>query len=238
MASTYKKAPNPVLALAKSIIEEHHPDLATHGVRFDILMAYADRNEKTGEQNGYALTPGGYRALGIAKINNAALRALGNGDATIILDGDKWDGPEAKNGEQPDSEELLHDDQKAALLDHQLQKIAVKLDEREEGEGESEPKAKLDDYGRPKLKIRKFDVCFGGFVAVALRHREASIECGFFATVYRLHAQTFFPFMGQQELPIEEPPVKITAEAGGNVAVTEFTRDMKRASRKQPVAAQ
>lgn len=152
--ATYQQCDETVLELAKVILkqyETHAPILAAK-VKIDFLFAFAPR-DNDGFPVGDALRLHGNKARGICKIIALKQRALGNGDAEITIDGDWWN----------DATE----DQQAALLDHELHHLVVKL---------RHGTPMRDDLGRPLLKMRRHDVDFGWFALIAERHGEHSGE--------------------------------------------------------------
>lgn len=142
------------MEMADSILNEFetHRMIIDAGVKIDFLFAYGKRNEDD-ELVGNALTLHGCRALGICRKTSLKDRAMGRGDAEISLDHDWWqDAPE---------------DQRRALLDHELHHIEVKLDEGG---------VCKDDLQRPVIRLRKHDVEVGWFREIAARHGSASQE--------------------------------------------------------------
>lgn len=152
---TYERADKSVERLAEELIAkyESHKPLAACEVKIDFLFARGDVNDK-GVQLNDAITVSGYKALGVARVISAKDRAMGRGDAEVMLDGDYW--PTATEDEQ------------AALLDHELHHISVKADRA--------GNAQYDDSGRPQIKLRKHDANFGWFKCIAERHGKSSIE--------------------------------------------------------------
>lgn len=89
----------------------------------------------------------------------------GLGDAEILIDADWW--------------EKANEAERKALLDHELQHFA-KTD-------------KVDDLGRPKLKMRRHDVQVGWFKSVAERNGVSSQERLQAAQMMHEHQQVFWP---------------------------------------------
>jgi hypothetical protein len=169
--STFKKCDKAVREMANEILcefETHRP-LLDAKVTIDLLFAYADRNE-AGERAADALSKGGVRALGIAKIITLKDRVAGRGDAEITLDGDWW--ADAK------------EQQRRALLDHELHHLAVSI---------KEGCSVYDDAGRPKLKMRKHDYEFGWFTIIAARHGKFSIEVEQSTRIMHEQGEFYFP---------------------------------------------
>jgi len=153
--------------MAASILAEfetHKPTLES-GVKLDLVFAFPDYDETTGEPVNDALKKNGVKALGVTRIVNLKDRSKGLGDAEICLDGHWWE--RAEEAEQ------------RALLDHELHHIV--------------PTKKTDDLGRPKLKLRKHDVDIGWFAIIAQRHGARSQERKQAASMVEVYGQFFFP---------------------------------------------
>jgi hypothetical protein len=148
-----------------SEFESHHP-LLNAGVTIDFVFAFAEVDDKTGEPKGDALKYRGQKALGMAQIVKLEDRALGQADAKIKIDGDWW--------------KEADEDERRALLDHELYHFALKKSRR----GPT-----VDDHGRPLLRIREHDVEFGWFAVVAARHGQSAQE--------RVQAKRMMDSLGQ-----------------------------------------
>ncbi len=193
---TFERADKSVEKLAKELIEKYetHKPLAAYDAKIDYVFAYGDVDDK-GRQLNDALTKGGLKALGIAKIISLKERALDRGDDEISLDGDWW--------------KLATEDQQAALLDHELHHISIKADKS--------GNVQYDDLGRPKIKLRKHDVEVGWFKCIAERHGEASQE--------RIQAKAIMDFSGQYFFPEFATTVKIIAgESSATVDLGTFAK--------------
>ncbi len=188
MPSKYEKCPKALHEQAYAIMAEHHKDLDIAKVSLDLIFAYAGENN-AGEKLGPALKHGGYEAIAIVKIVPLLNRVMGRADAQILLDGDKW----------PD----LHEDQQAAVMDHELQHLVVAKD--------VEGAVITDSYGRPKLKMRLHDRQFGWFDAIAQRHREASQEVVQAAQLYQQAGQYYFLLEGMPQVDAATAPPAIAA---------------------------
>jgi hypothetical protein len=156
-------------------------DLNDAGVTVKLLFAYARVNDAGEQVGGPALKLHGYPCLATVKINPLKDRVEGKADATITLDADQW--PEHGEAE------------KLSLLDHEL--THLELARTPEGE------VRLDDAGRPKLKMRLHDMVIGGFYEVIRRHGE---DVAFEGQQYAQMSRA----LRQQELFADEP-----ALAGG-----------------------
>lgn len=176
---TYSAPPSDVSDMADEIIDLHHQRLSEAGVSIDFLFAHATR-DKNGDPTGQALKHRGLACAGLCKIVPYKLRVQGHSDAEIILDGDRWD--EWSN------------DQKRALLDHEITHIELCFD----GEGN----LKRDDLDRPKLRLRPHDYDFGWFADVAERHGQHAFEIDQLNRFMKSETftQRFLPFM---EEPLE-----------------------------------
>lgn len=117
------------------------------GVKIGVLMAVND--------TGDAVKHGGYPALATVKIVPQKDRITKNYDAEIVIDEKAWDSMNKKC--------------RVALLHHELMHLELNID----GEGT----IKLDDNGRPKLKMRRGDFNAGdGFRDVCAIHGEYAAE--------------------------------------------------------------
>lgn len=159
--ATYTKCPKEVLDLLRKVMEKHHPHLAAFDVNVACVFAYAKVNNE-GIRVGCAVTCGGYQALAKIRVLNLKDRALGRGDAEIVIDGDQF----------PDFTEA----RQRALLDHELEHLEVVWEVTPPSSNLSAGVPETDDAGRPKLRLRKHDWQIGGFKAVAQRHGDDSFE--------------------------------------------------------------
>jgi hypothetical protein len=178
---TFKQCESTVYDLAKHIIEQYpeHEPLARLEVKVDLVFAFADTDDK-GRQLNDALTKNGLKALGVTRKLPLKDRAMGRGDAEISLDGDWWT--------------IATQEEQEALLDHELYHLSIKCD--------STGHPKYDDLSRPLIEIRKHDVEFGWFKAVANRHGEFSQE--------RQQAKRIMDNAGQYFWPGIAPMVEIS----------------------------
>ena len=152
--STFQKCPQRVRDLANEILcefETHQP-LLDAKVSIDFVFAFADEDD-SGKKTGNALSKNGCKALGICRVIPLKDRAMGRADTEISLDCDWWN--EANENE------------KRALLDHEMHHIAIKIDKRG---------VVRDDLQRPVIQMRKHDHEFGWFKAIAARHGMFSQE--------------------------------------------------------------
>lgn len=129
-------ATQPVLDLAKEIIQKHYPELNAHGVTYQIWFAYGPKHKKTGVLKGPALKDKGTPLAGTCKITSAKDRREGKPDFIVYLDGDRW--PEWSPKEQ------------RSLLHHELHHVLL-------------CREKLDAAERPKLTYRPHDAELGVF---------------------------------------------------------------------------
>lgn len=166
MATTYRKAApdDGADALVERLIRTQHQELKNCGVTIQVMLAHAATNEETGQTEGPAVLLHGYPCCAIVKVNSLKDRAEGKRDATITLDGDNWkDWPEPK---------------RLAILDHELQHLQLT--------------GKVDDCGRPKLKVRLHDWQLGGFHAIVQRHEAEAVEYQQIAAAWaKVEQQTF-----------------------------------------------
>lgn len=168
----YRKTDQEVDDLLLKVMKANHPDLAAHKVTVQTVFAVAPRRKGTGEPKGPALRHHGYPALAVIARIPAKKRLRGSKDAELTLDGDRW----------PD----LTDEEKWALLDHELEHLQVAKDK--------DGGPKLDDANRPKLKMRPHDCEVGAFFEVVKRNGRAAPESRAFEGAYREFTQLCFPW--------------------------------------------
>jgi hypothetical protein len=153
--SLYQIAPDAVRETANAILckyESHKPILDAK-VRIDYLFAFPDKDQD-GNFQGDAIRNQGVRALGLTRKLGTKDRAAGRGDAEVLIDGEWW--------------EEASEEEKAALLDHELHHIDVRVDE--------DGHAIRDNLERPALRMRSHDRTMGWFDLIAKRHGAASQE--------------------------------------------------------------
>ena len=147
--STYSLASESTLALLTEVREQYHARLDEAEVKIGVLMAFAATDENTGERKGSAIR--GYAgAPAGAQVKKVSTRdRLTKGyDVEMLLDGDEWPN--------------MADAHRRALLDHELTHI--------------ETTGKVDDLGRPKVKMRPEDFIAWGFWEIIQRHGTAAME--------------------------------------------------------------
>lgn len=140
----------------------YHKDLFVTGVTVQVLFYHHDEPLKLR----------GIRAYAYIKLTNLKERALGQRDATIVVDHASW--------------EIMDDDRRVALVDHELYHLALCKDK--------DGKNATDDLHRPKMRLRKHDIEVGWFVEIAREHRAASIEVLQATEIAHRHRQTLFEF--------------------------------------------
>lgn len=160
MPTTYQHADDDILDLLAQVLRTHHPRLAEAGVKVGVTMAY--------NPDGPAIKHGGYEALACIKVVALKDRVRKRIEAEMFVDQSEW--------------ERLPEEQRVALLDHELSHIAlVELPPRQlatlRRDDPDAPAWKLDDLGRPKLRSVPGDWSAGdGFAAVCERHGRAAVE--------------------------------------------------------------
>lgn len=174
MGTRYRCADNDTHLKIAEVLIRYHRHLEP--VRIDVLFAYgADPEDQV-------LMNGGYPAIATIKINGAKDRALGSGDALILIDRASWSG--------------FTDEQKDAIIDHELTHLEVVLDKA--------GRVDMDYLGRPKLQMRMHDHQFGWFDAVADRHGENSMEVFQARSLIAQTGQLYLNFSTVNELESED----------------------------------
>ncbi len=145
--SWYSIANEEVNLTIQKVMKENHGELHAAGVTITALIARSE--------DGPALKVGGREALGCIRVTKLTERTLGLGDALMILDGESMIAWSSKRLQ--------------AVIDHELRHLMLAKNKRT---GE----IKLDDEGRPKLRIRPHDFEFGWFARTAELYGEESYE--------------------------------------------------------------
>lgn len=168
---TFQKCPSYVIDMANGLLVEHetHKPVLDARVKIDFVWAFSDKDDD-GNPTNDALKKNGVKALGMARKIPLKDRVLGRGDAEITIDGDWW--KEANEKEQ------------AALLDHELHHLSLKIDKRG---------LVHDDIGRPVIILRKHDFEFGWFNIIAQRHGQYSQERIYAARMMDNAGQFYWP---------------------------------------------
>lgn len=149
-----------------SVIAKYHPSLVEYKVRVGIIVAFARRDELD-RPKGPAVKLHGYPCWATVKINSQKDRVEGKPDATVTIDGDRWDDlPEARQ---------------IAILDHECHHLV--------------PTGETDDCFRPKLEMRLHDIVIGGFSTIAERHGADSVEVETAEQIATAFGQLLFSFM-------------------------------------------
>lgn len=143
MGVTYEGAGPDVQKMVKATIAAYHPALS----KVTVATVFCRRTDRHGTEFS-AMKTRGQEVLAKIAITPLYDRARGMADAKLTINAYSW--------------ERLNENQKKALLDHELMHLKT-------GDG-------ADDLGRPQLKMRHHDWEVTGFADVAKRHRESSIE--------------------------------------------------------------
>jgi hypothetical protein len=147
MSTSYTQAKPGTYKLLEEIVGKYHQDLKKFKVIIGVLMA--------GNPDGNAITHGGYPAAAKIKIVSLKDRLTKKYDVELLLDDDHW--------------EEANEEERIALLDHELSHLEICFNK---GGG-----VKLDDLGRPKLKIIPGDIIQSdGFKDVIKRHGDNAPE--------------------------------------------------------------
>jgi hypothetical protein len=131
---TYTVAGADVTDLAAKLMSSKHEELIKAKVTVTYIMVTPPCNEE-GEITGPAIKVHGWQAQACIKINSTKDRVAGKADCDCFIDADAWK-------EKSERERM-------ALLHHELMHIMTT--------------DKIDDNGRPKLKMRPHDAEIGIF---------------------------------------------------------------------------
>lgn len=160
MPTTYETADDEVIAVVKDQLKRNHPDLAETGCTVGAIMA--------SNPGGPAVKHHGSAALAKVRIVSADKRVNNPNDAEIIIDAGEWAD--------------LDDEQRAALIDHELCHVRRKeYSEKKLAQLRKEDPDhvawKIDEHGRPKLGTIPADVTPGDMFADCIRrHGRKAVE--------------------------------------------------------------
>lgn len=178
MPRTYEQAGTDVEEVRQRLATRYYNWMNEQVVTFNLILSHGPVN-KFGERTAPAIMLHGHRAAATVKINSLKDRLKGLNDVTIEIDGDDW--PEWSA------------EKRAAAMDHQLYHI--------KNHTNADGSPKLDNCGRPYLTLKKHDFHFGGFAAIADRHRDFAFEVKAVEEAYMLIAGK----NGQMEWPWATP---------------------------------
>ena len=151
----YAPGSDELVEQVEAVAAEYHKRLVDAGLAIDVLEVRPKTDEAGFPIEERALKVSGYPCYATIQILGPKDRGAGRGDVLLCIDAYQW--PELSEATQ------------VSILDHELTHLELVTD--------SEGTVKLDDYERPKLKIRLHDWQCGWFADVAKRHGVASIEC-------------------------------------------------------------
>lgn len=150
----YEHPPKEVYDLIDQAMTKWHVELVSAQVKVAPLFARA--YDRHGDAIP-AIKVRGHAAIAKIKITSLEDRVRGLGDAKLVIDGARW--------------ERMGHNARLAMLDHELEHLELDED-------------KLDDAGRPKLKMKHHDWEMAGFEEVARRQGENAIEL---AQIHQFH---------------------------------------------------
>lgn len=160
MPTTYSEAPTEAVSLLAKMLKAHHHDLVECKAQIGVLFASNDK--------GPAVKSNGYPRAAQVKVVSLKDRVRKKIDAEVIVDALVW--------------ERLTDDQRAALMDHELEHLrrvewSAKRYKKMLAEDGDVLRWKLDSLGRPKLKTVPADIDVGdAFASIIQRHGKAACE--------------------------------------------------------------
>lgn len=157
--------------LVRDVMAKYHEELSAAEVTVQVLFARMSE----GDAGPAVKAPGGWPALAVVRRCPLKQRVAGFKDAEITIDERKW--------------KELSEPQQNALLDRMLEYLELVY----EGDGPGTPVA-TDDWGRPKLRIRKHTFELTGFRSIAERHGLNAIEVQVAQTLMDEHGKVLFQF--------------------------------------------
>ena len=217
MTQSYERAGERVVAMVTMARLRWHKVLTGCEVTVEAVFV-DDVNEETGESS-QTLKAHGYPAAATIAITPLKYRVLGVGDALMTIDAYSW--------------AQLDEDERLALVDHELEHVQVRAAER--GfvgwvKGALDRSARLDDHRRPVLKLRHHDWELGGFRAIARRHKSAAIEVKAARSHREESGQYAWDFVAQRiaddDRPLADVPDGELLDRMTGVGVTSVTAEI------------
>jgi hypothetical protein len=196
--------PSEILAMTTDLVAANHPRLLEAGVTVLIQM----HESKAG------LKLHGYPCIAVAKIipekDRVGSMVPGLPDARITIDSVEWT--------------YLSEAGRLAVLDHELTHFEVvgKVESIEEPDPDKPDAfkkvlrfvAKLDNAGRPKLKMRLHSWNLGGFKEIVERHGDAAVEKRAFRETAERYGQLLMAWVESDD---EESAVTLSVNGGKSV---------------------
>jgi hypothetical protein len=172
----YEAAPGEVRVVCDQMLEKYHGELHDAEVTIDLLFASPKADDGDINPESHAIKHHGYPAMAVVKVNAYKLRVQSHADAEMIIDKQRW--------------EELSDEQREALIDHELEHLELKTDK--------DGNLLRDDLDRPKLRTRLHDHQYGWFNSVARRHGKASLEVQQFNHLLEQQKQMWLTFDAEE----------------------------------------
>jgi hypothetical protein len=180
MPTTFEYCGQDVVDVIDGLAFGRHQRLADNKVTIKALFAV--------NPDGDALKHHGWPSAAVIKINSLKDRVEGKTDCTLTIDKEWWDG---------------HDEQEhLALIDHELTHLEFRTVSKKD------QRVKLDDVGRPVMRIRQHDFQVGGFDEIVGRYGMAAEEAKIVIGVQRKWIQAGFDFGGNDQNPSPEKKKK------------------------------
>lgn len=170
MAKKYKAADKATKKLVENLIEANHEGLSDAEVTVDVLLVIETEDDP--EDRTVVLRRHGHPAEADVRITSAEMRTLGRSDVLLKLDSAVW-------GKADDAD-------RRGIVDHQLQRLEVRRDK--------DGNVKLDEHGRPKLRIIREDWFVSGFHAVVRRNGAHAPEVRAVKACVGTDGQAFWDF--------------------------------------------
>lgn len=171
MATTFIEAREDVVGFVSAVFLDRFPAVydCTPRIRLSILMALSDDPLKP------ALKLHGWPCAAMIKVVSGEERARGGPDAVILIDATRWQDMNVRRRE--------------AVVAHELYHIEVKPEA-----GNDPGKVQVDEYGRPKIKLRAHDWELGGFREIVEWYGDDAVEKRIINTITEDLAQMTLPF--------------------------------------------
>lgn len=150
MAVSYQEVDPATYEIIHHAMKDYHSELVTASVTIHAIFA---SNFDAEDEPLPAVKFHGHSAAAKIQVTSLQDRSRGLPDVKLTIDRHQWDG--------------MAKTRRIALVDHELEHLVLQTDD----EG-----VKLDELGRPKLKLKIHDWMLAGFASIISRHGEAAVE--------------------------------------------------------------
>jgi hypothetical protein len=147
MPNTYEDASNDIMVLTEELIEQHYLKLSKSGAVVGVIMVYGPEDEEGNVQSSPLKELGTFTPAK-ARVINTKDRLRNSWDVEILIDGDYFD--------------EVGDETKKSIIDDILSRIELQYDKK--------GIMKVDEFDRPRIRIKPPEIVFTANVDTISRY--------------------------------------------------------------------